>query len=298
MTQARRRRPTPEQAAWILKVFGVDISLYSDEENPEKTVPQANQLVTRSESQLHGLSAAGPRPVQLAQIVMPVDPGLPPVATDVPDPLPLETERALNKSLSRAGRRAAQIGSDVVHGRIGDALGRALLGQPFPPSVDDPIPPPMRPLPGTTPDLEAGLTHGNITVRPEDSRPHILPDPVQPVVPHIMESKPPPVPVPAGNVVISPTSRQHILLGDPNDPTKGGHRSGRKGKTDFPQSWTDDEVVEAIDAVANDPASKRAVAPNGYTVVDGIYQGVDIRVAVKPSGECASGYPTNLARNP
>jgi hypothetical protein len=52
---------------------------------------------------------------------------------------------------------------------------------------------------------------------------------------------------------VSIRARRHILDGDASG---GGHRFGAgKGKSEFPQSWPDDEIIDAIADVANDPLS-------------------------------------------
>jgi hypothetical protein len=58
---------------------------------------------------------------------------------------------------------------------------------------------------------------------------------------------------------ISASARVRILAGDIKG---GGHRFGtNRGKSEFPQSWSDDDIIAAIKDVANDPASIHA--PDG-----------------------------------
>lgn len=88
---------------------------------------------------------------------------------------------------------------------------------------------------------------------------------------------------------VSAAARVHILDGD---AAGGGHRFGAgKNKTEFPQGWSDDEIIQAIEAVANDPASaeqpvavgvKRAGARNRVLIVVVVDLG---------SGEILTGYP-------
>ena len=97
---------------------------------------------------------------------------------------------------------------------------------------------------------------------------------------------------------VSPSRRVHILEGD---ATGGGHRPGRglPGKSEFPPGWSDDRIIEAIESVANDPASPRAAQANGRTVVTGRRGGVELRVVVERDGRSiVTGYPTNTPRNP
>ncbi len=99
-------------------------------------------------------------------------------------------------------------------------------------------------------------------------------------------------------VVVSPGRRVHILEGD---ATGGGHRPGRglPGKSEFPPGWSDDRIIEAIEAVANDPASSRTVQANGRTVVTGRRGGVELRVVVERDGRSiVTAYPINTPRNP
>ena len=53
---------------------------------------------------------------------------------------------------------------------------------------------------------------------------------------------------------VSPARRVHILDGD---ATGGGHGPGRgiSGKSEFPPTLTDDEIIAGVEAIANDPTS-------------------------------------------
>jgi hypothetical protein len=89
---------------------------------------------------------------------------------------------------------------------------------------------------------------------------------------------------------VSPGRRIHILTGD---LTGGGHKFGAgRSKSEFPQSWSDDAIIDAIEDVANDPAAIRS--PTGYkrTKVTGTRNGVLIVVIVDHSaGTIITGYP-------
>ena len=92
---------------------------------------------------------------------------------------------------------------------------------------------------------------------------------------------------------VGTAARDHILDGDSSG---GGHRfgagAGRGYKSEFPQAWSDDDIIDAIEAVANDPASARVPAPGGRVKVFGIRNGVLIIVIVEPTtGEVVTGYP-------
>lgn len=98
--------------------------------------------------------------------------------------------------------------------------------------------------------------------------------------------------------VVAPARRVHILEGD---RTGGGHRPGRgiPGKSEFPPGWSDDRIIEAIEAVANDPSAARRVEADGRTVVTGRRDGVDLRVVLERDGRSiVTGYPTSTPRNP
>ncbi len=82
---------------------------------------------------------------------------------------------------------------------------------------------------------------------------------------------------------VNPDRRTHILDGD---VTGGGHRHGTgvPGKSEFPANWADDKIIDEVESIANDPAASRTVQPNGRTRVEGIRDGVAIRVIVDPDG--------------
>ncbi len=95
----------------------------------------------------------------------------------------------------------------------------------------------------------------------------------------------------------SAARRRHILDGD---ETGGGHRAGTgiPGKTEFPGSWSDDEIIHEISDIATDPSAVRTPLPRGGTLVDGTRNGVDIRVVLDSHGNIVTGYPTNMPKNP
>lgn len=97
--------------------------------------------------------------------------------------------------------------------------------------------------------------------------------------------------------LIDPKGEAHILGGD---ATGGGHRfgTGIPGKSEFPQSWSDEKIAGEISDVATDPSSSRAPAGRGRSIVRGTRDGIDIEVIVEPGGRIVTGYPTNVPRNP
>jgi hypothetical protein len=97
---------------------------------------------------------------------------------------------------------------------------------------------------------------------------------------------------------LSDDRRNYILNGDGKGG--GGHGPGRKtpGKSEFPRDWSDDKTVKAIEDVASDPTSARGPAYNGRTYVEGIRDGVGVRVIVGRDGKTiVTAFPTNTPRN-
>jgi Bacterial EndoU nuclease len=94
----------------------------------------------------------------------------------------------------------------------------------------------------------------------------------------------------------NPERTIHILYGDASG---GGHLwPGLPGKSVFPANWSAGEVMNAISDVATNPQSS-VVSFGGIDIIDGTYDGVDVRVIYNPSDdEIISGYPTNVQRNP
>jgi RHS repeat-associated protein len=88
----------------------------------------------------------------------------------------------------------------------------------------------------------------------------------------------------------TPKRRKHILDGEPNGG--GGHRAGTgRGKSEFPKEWSDDKIIDAISDVATDPNSVSSIGRGGKTVVEGIRDGIKIRVVISKDGEIVTGYP-------
>ena len=109
---------------------------------------------------------------------------------------------------------------------------------------------------------------------------------------------------------INSQQRTHIL---DSDTTGGGHGPGRgiSGKSEFPASWSDEQIMNYISEVIQDPNSiwfqQNGKAGAKYTKtgnpvkwqIDGTRDGVNIRVIVEPDGRgVITAFPTNISPNP
>ena len=107
---------------------------------------------------------------------------------------------------------------------------------------------------------------------------------------------------------INSQQRTHILEGD----ATGGHGTGRgiSGKSEFPPQWSDDEAINYISDIIEDPNSiwlQQNGKPGAkYTKtgklvrwqIDGIRDGVKIRIIVEPDGKgVITAFPTNIPHN-
>ena len=118
---------------------------------------------------------------------------------------------------------------------------------------------------------------------------------------------------------VSPSRREHIEGEGPNDPGHGPNRGF--GNSAFPDTWTDDYAIKAVENVANSPNStwQQSTGPGGGRnapvtiggpdvnaplttrngrpvrfVVEGRNHGLDVRVIVEPGGEgIVTGFPIN-----
>ncbi|MDC8756611.1 EndoU domain-containing protein [Janthinobacterium fluminis] len=99
-----------------------------------------------------------------------------------------------------------------------------------------------------------------------------------------------------GRYYIDEVGKTHILDGD---ATGGGHRygTGHPGKSEFPQTWSDEKILNAILDVANDSASSVTPGRGGRSVIKGTRDGIDITVVVEPSDRTVTGFPTNTPKN-
>ena len=102
-------------------------------------------------------------------------------------------------------------------------------------------------------------------------------------------------------IKVTPARRVHILDGD---ATGGGHGPGRRisGKSEFPATLTDDEIIAGIEALANDPANYPGgsiPATPGRYKISGSIKGVKTTVIVAPAtNEVITGWPEGIPRNP
>ncbi|MEJ6395811.1 EndoU domain-containing protein [Gymnodinialimonas sp. 2305UL16-5] len=113
-----------------------------------------------------------------------------------------------------------------------------------------------------------------------------------------------PNPHQGADVTISEERVRHTLDGDPGNIRGGGHRygTGRPRKTEFPESWTDQKILDAIRDIATgtDVALEGSREP-GQVYIEGFVDGVEIRVVVSPEGHVLSAYPLEgplVVRNP
>ncbi len=101
--------------------------------------------------------------------------------------------------------------------------------------------------------------------------------------------------------LVLPARRHHILDGEifPNGSPSGGHRAGTgfPGKSEFPATWSDDRIMEALVDIATDPSSLTRPGRAGDVFYRGTRDGIDIEVLVR-FDEIWTGYPTNATRNP
>jgi len=94
-----------------------------------------------------------------------------------------------------------------------------------------------------------------------------------------------------GRYAVDSARRAHILYGD---LTGGGHKHGvGKGRSEFPASWSDDDIIHAVESVANDPGSTRVQSGKRYVRVIGVRNSVSVTAVIDPqSGSIVTGYPT------
>lgn len=101
-----------------------------------------------------------------------------------------------------------------------------------------------------------------------------------------------PAAYPAHIADLEPARRTHILDGD--GPTSGGHRAGtgKPGKTEFPASWSDDDIIDRVMQTAMRPDRVLTQEGRGTLLAVATHHGVRIEVAVTPDGRVVTAYPT------
>lgn len=105
--------------------------------------------------------------------------------------------------------------------------------------------------------------------------------------------------------MVTPDRLVHILDGDPPPAVNsGGHGPGRgiSGKSEFPAILTDDEIINGVEAIANDPASypgNLIPATGGRMKIVGHVKGVRTVVIVNVSTrQVVTAWPYDVPRNP
>ncbi len=99
--------------------------------------------------------------------------------------------------------------------------------------------------------------------------------------------------------ILDAKANKHILDGD--GPTSGGHRfgTGTPGKSEFPQSWSDQKIANVVSDIATDPSVQWSKPDaRGYASATVTREGVDVKVIYDTkSNRVVTGYPTNLLKN-
>ncbi len=91
---------------------------------------------------------------------------------------------------------------------------------------------------------------------------------------------------------VLPDRRHHILFGD---PSSGGHKHGygRGKKGEFPATWSDDDIIQAVESVANDPTSTSIPIRWGCFKLIGMRNSFSVTVVVDPAIDYVkTAYPT------
>jgi len=101
---------------------------------------------------------------------------------------------------------------------------------------------------------------------------------------------------------VSPERTTHILDGEPGG---GGHRygTGNPGKTEFPASWDDEQIINTLLDVAHRPDQPpKHQVWNDRWVARGTRDDVEVVVVIARDGQIWSGWPTpgspGVVKNP
>ena len=93
---------------------------------------------------------------------------------------------------------------------------------------------------------------------------------------------------------ITPERAKHILEGD-RSRNSGGHRhgTGLPGKTEFPEHWTDQDIIDGIeDIYLNGEIDEDLPDLEGGSGFIGEHRGIRIEVVVDEDGQVVTGYPS------
>lgn len=92
---------------------------------------------------------------------------------------------------------------------------------------------------------------------------------------------------------LPPSARSHILAGNRRG---GGHRSGadKPGKSEFPPSWTDDDIITVVTDIArNPPVGQWRYDLWGNLVLWDLRRDVHLEVVLKLDGQVITAYPVS-----
>ena len=79
--------------------------------------------------------------------------------------------------------------------------------------------------------------------------------------------------------------------------------AGKLNKTEFPETWSDGRIIHQVSDIITDPTLTRSIDQRGTPYIEGVRDGVEIRVTFfadghPNAGKIASAYPLNAPRNP
>lgn len=111
-------------------------------------------------------------------------------------------------------------------------------------------------------------------------------------------AKNPQGPLPASAPVLDSYAEQHLLYGD----KRGGghlHGAGKACKSEFPESWNREDVINHVKNVAANDNLDWEKQPNGYYVAEEMVEDIRVRVVLNQTRtKIITSYPTNVERNP
>ena len=96
------------------------------------------------------------------------------------------------------------------------------------------------------------------------------------------------------------------LVGFRKDHILNRHRAGAgiSGKTEFPASWSNQRIVDEVNAIANNPNAPGGMGKYNSPYKTGVVDGIEIRVDFYPvnhpqhAGKVSTAYPTSVRPNP